>query len=274
MLRLALISDLHFGLPSSPDKPSMNVRDQALELVTAFVRDVSLRDPPDLILTLGDLVHNESPAADLLRYQQLLSAMAQASAPVHHVVGNHDTALVSSSDIVQARKQPLFYSFDIAQHHIVILHTEVFDLEGQGYAVISDTQLAWLAQDLVQTRFATVVAMHHAAFDQDLRTNPWFMQHPDVGMIRQRAELRDIIAQSGNVRAVVNGHLHWHHVGFYKDIPYITVPSLTENLHPEGSSKPTGGWTLVEITEQGVLIRTQQRNGQTTSVVEAGFSKR
>ncbi|MFW5740449.1 MAG: metallophosphoesterase family protein, partial [Myxococcota bacterium] len=177
-------------------------------------------------------------------------------APVRHVVGNHDTIHQSDDMIREAwgHDGELFYSFDAGGYHFAVLRTiERAHVDTR----IDPEQIEWLRADLAQRRLPSVVAMHHAAAEQDLRGNPWFEQAPHIALVNGRAALRGVIAESGRVVLVLNGHLHWSHVGIHDGVPYVTVQSLTENLEDDAPGRVASAWAVAELGEGGLVVRTE-----------------
>ena len=68
------------------------------------------------------------------------------------------------------------------------------------------------------------------------------------GARRAPADLR---AESGRVRAVFNGHLHWNHLDVIAGIPYVTVQSLIENLDDDAPGRPAAAHAVVRADRRG-----------------------
>lgn len=256
VLRIGIITDLHFGPRTLFQGRLRKMSDMAPELTAAFVRRMNEEVHPDLVLTLGDVVEDESLELDRQRYQKAMQVLSGLKAPVQHVVGNHDT-IHQSDDMIRetwGHEGELFYGFDAGGYHFSVLRTiERAHVDCR----IDPDQIDWLREDLSKTRLPTVVAMHHAAAEQDLRGNPWFEHFPAVALVTGREALREVIAKSGRVVMVVNGHLHWSHVGMHDGIPYVTVQSLTENLEADAPGRVASAWAVVELSETGLVVRTE-----------------
>jgi len=230
--------------------------DQAPDLTSAFVRRMNEEVEPDLVLTLGDVIEDASREEDQARYLEALRILSNLQAPVRHVVGNHDTIHQTDAMIRAAWKWDgeLFYSFDHGRIHFSVLRTiERAHVDTR----IDREQIDWLREDLSRTTLPAVVAMHHAAAEQDLRGNPWFEHAPHVALVKGREDLRATIADSGRVIMVLNGHLHWSHVGIHDGIPYVTIQSLTENLEDDAPGRVASAWAVAEISDDGLVVRTE-----------------
>lgn len=255
-LRIGIISDLHFGPRTLFHGRLRKMSDLAPQLTHDFVRRMNDVVHPNLVLTLGDVIEDESLELDRARYAEAMHILSGLHAPVRHVVGNHDTINQSDDMIRETWKHEgeLFYSFDFEGYHFAILRTiERAHVDTR----IDPEQVAWLRDDLAATKLPAVVAMHHAAAEQDLRGNPWFEHAPHIALVRGREELRGVIAESRSVILVLNGHLHWSHVGIHDNIPYVTMQSLTENLDPDAPGRVASAWAVAELSEHRIVVRTE-----------------
>ncbi len=251
--RFAVITDLHFGERTKFRGKLRKVADAAPALAQAFVRRMNEQIAPDLVLALGDFIEDESPAADRARYMRCADVLRELRCPLRFVAGNHDTINLSDDDLRLAWQQqgPLFYSFDARGHHVCVLRT--VERTGRDVRLPSD-QLAWLRADLASTSLPSVVAMHHSVADQDLRGNPWFELAPHLALVSERQEVRRVVADSGRVVLVVNGHVHWNHVDMHDGIPYVTVQSLTENVEDDEPGRAARAWGIFTLDERGIQV--------------------
>ncbi len=249
----AAITDVHFGPRALFRGKLRKLSDQAPELARSIVSRMNERIKPDLVVALGDLIEDESPEADTRRYQTCVDVLRLSHAPVRFVAGNHDTINLSETKVAEAwgTKGPLHYSFDQGPLHFSVLRT----IERKDVDVTLPTeQLQWLEADLAKTDKDSVVMMHHSVADQDPRENPWFHDAPHVALVANRREVRKLIARSGKVRMVINGHLHWNHVDVHDGIPYVTVQSLIENLDDDGPGRPAEASAVVRVRDRSILV--------------------
>ncbi|HEY8041653.1 MAG TPA: metallophosphoesterase, partial [Polyangiaceae bacterium] len=142
--------------------------------------------------------------------------------------------------------------FDAGGWHFVVLHT----IERQDVEIrVPETQLAWLRADLAAGSTPTVVLMHHSASDQWVEDSRWWPGRAHVALVKDRVELRRTFEESGRVRAVFNGHLHWNHLDVIAGIPYVTVQSLIENLDDDAPGRPAAAHAVVRLSERGMRVR-------------------
>jgi len=250
MPAFAFISDTHIGPTGYFKGIRRKLTENAEPYLAEFAQHVRESGRYDAVLQLGDLIEDETPERDLAHFSTGVNLLAQCGVPAHHVIGNHDTARLSAGDLLTLLNRPShFYSFDLAGMHVVVLHT----IHGNGRIVLPAEQVAWLRDDLAGTRLPALVCSHHSFADQDLRGNPWFEGAPQQCLLDNRAEVRSLLNEAGNVVAAVNGHLHWNHVDWHDGIPYITVQSAVENCDDAGT--PAHAWGVIEITSNRFTLQ-------------------
>jgi 3',5'-cyclic-AMP phosphodiesterase len=257
MPTVALVTDVHFGPNACFDGKLRKLSDRAPELLRAFSERMVAEIRPDLVVNLGDLIEDESLERDLVRYRTGLELLSTIPAPQCSVAGNHDCIHLDGGTLRRLWGMPpdgpLYRSFDLAGWHFVVLHSH----ERQNLDVrLPPGELAWLDADLASTALPIVVLMHHSAAEQDLRGNRWFEHAPHICLLDERRELRALLRRHGRVVAVLNGHLHWNHLFVADGIPYVTLQSLTENIHDDAPGEPAAayavarfepGWLRLEI---------------------------
>jgi Icc protein len=261
MLTLALISDLHFGPETYHRGKLRKLTREAPKLAKAFVERMNDRTRPDLVVNLGDDIEDESRDADLARYRGCIHVLSQARAERIHVAGNHDTIHLRHDDLrgiwgagpwdASAGRRDLCYSFQRGGFHFTVLETH----EEQDVVVtLGAEQLAWLAEDLRGASRPVVVLMHHSASEQDLRGNYWFEGREHVALVKERRDLRRILLESGKVRLVLNGHVHWNHFDLVDGLPFVTVQSLIENLDEDAPGRAAAAHAVVRLDERRTVI--------------------
>lgn len=250
MPTLAFISDTHIGPSGYFKGVRRKLTEYAEPFLAKFAQQVQHAGRYEVVLQFGDLIEDESPEHDRDHFSAGVQLLAQCGIPVHHIIGNHDTARLDIGELLTLLNRPShFYSFDVTGAHVVILHT----LYRAGRVVLPDEQVKWLRDDLAGTRLPALVCLHHSFADQDLRGNPWFEGAPEACLADNRAEVRKVLRDAGNVIAVINGHLHWNHIDWHDGIPYITVQSAVENCDDAGT--PAHAWGEIEITPHQFTLR-------------------
>jgi 3',5'-cyclic AMP phosphodiesterase CpdA len=240
LLTLGILTDVHFGPEARWNGKLRKLTHLAGDLARDFVRQMNDEVKPDLVVNLGDDIEDESREADLRRYGECQAILRTAKAELVNVHMNREDL----SRFWQ-RTGPLYYSFDRGGWHFVVLHTlERHDVDVR----VPDTQMAWLRDDLAAGTSPTVVLMHHSASEQDVEDSRWWPGRAHMALVKERAELRRVFEQSGRVRAVLNGHLHWNHLDVIAGIPYVTIQSPIENLDDDAPGRPAAAHAVVRLT--------------------------
>lgn len=252
-LTIGIVTDLHFGPEARHEGKLRKLTGQASELARAFVTRMNDTVKPDLVVNLGDDIEDESREADRARYGECQAILRGCRAELVNVAGNHDLIHLNRDDLAHfwQRTGPLYYAFDRGGWHFVVLHT----IERQDVDVrLPETQLAWLREDLATAHAPTIVLMHHSASEQDIEPSRWWPGRSHLALVRERGELRAILEQSGRVRAVFNGHLHWNHLDVIAGIPYVTLQSLIENLDDDAPGRPAATHAVVRLTDRRMNV--------------------
>jgi 3',5'-cyclic AMP phosphodiesterase CpdA len=253
LLTLGILTDVHFGPEARWNGKLRKLTHLAGDLARDFVRQMNDEVKPDLVVNLGDDIEDESREADLRRYGECQAILRTAKAELVNVAGNHDLIHLNREDLSRfwQRTGPLYYSFDRGAWHFVVLHTlERHDVDVR----VPDTQIAWLRDDLAAGTSPTVVLMHHSASEQDVEDSRWWPGRAHMALVKERAELRRVFEQSGRVRAVLNGHLHWNHLDVIAGIPYVTIQSPIENLDDDAPGRPAAAHAVVRLTPRRMTV--------------------
>ena len=253
-LTIGIITDLHFGPEARHEGKLRKLTHHAAELTRDFIAEMNDRVKPDLVVNLGDDIEDSTKEQDVARYGECQSILRGAKAPLINVAGNHDTVNITRDDLLKfwQRTGHLYYSFDQGGFHFAVLHTiERTDIDIR----LPAPQLEWLREDLRQTTLPVLVLMHHSASEQRLEDSMWFAGREHVALVKDRAELRRILEESGKVRAVFNGHVHRNNLDVIGGIPYVTFQSLIENLDDDAPGRPSAAHGVVEIDEARMIVR-------------------
>ncbi len=266
-MRIAIITDLHFGPPKRWGGVTRKLGPDAPRLTTDFVAAVNDVHRPDAVFVLGDVIEDRDHDLDRAAFEEAASILADVDAPVHWVYGNHDTANLSLDELDEITGSPApRSSFDLGGWHLVRLHAMSWFGREDGQlklkSWVTDEDREWLAADLAATDLPTAVFTHFSLADQDLTGNAWFEKYPDAGLQNDRSDVRRLLAEGGGVRLVVNGHLHWNNHWHEDGIDYLTVQSLVENVSPdpEEDPLPSGAWALLDLADDGAVTVTVHGN--------------
>lgn len=256
MTTFQVLTDAHLGSAAAGMKASRKLTENAPQVLKNILATGALQFNPDFRLNLGDVIEHvsgldlgKSARIDTKNFSQALELCNREGIPTHHCIGNHPLMSATEEMLLQElRRESLYYSFDVGDHHIVMLHsrfshraTTSEHRSGSGI-YIDEPQIQWLRKDLARTEKPTVICCHHPLCDQDLTGNVWFERYPECALTENRVELQQIIAESNKVIAVLNGHTHWNYVATDQfGTPHITLQSLSENFRNDGTPAGTFG---------------------------------
>lgn len=252
-MRFALISDVHLGPPAAYQGKLRKLTHLSHGLVQAFAARMQQEPKPDLVINLGDVLEDESPEQDRVRYAQFVELLRGIGKPVMHVAGNHDTINLKPEELCElwGNTNSPVYSQDHEGVHFAVLRT----IEHRRDRIeLPAEQIEWLAQDLASTRLPAIVLMHHPASEMCLEGNRWFDQRPHLCRVVERRALRQVIEASGKVLAVFNGHMHWNHLDVIAGIPYITLQSMSENLDEDAPGRPAAAYAVCDLDAQRLVV--------------------
>ena len=252
-VRVGIISDIHLGPDTWHEGELRKVGREAGALTRSFVRAMNERFRPHFVLVLGDLIEDHSPAEDWKRYCRVFETLAELHAPLYPVAGNHDLVHLSPEQVLSlwsdraapgrhtdaGQTSTLYYAARQEGLDLVVLHSR----ELEDHRVwMDEEQIAWLGRTLDAVEGPVLLLLHHSLADQDTTGNPWFDGRSELALVRQRSRVRALLAASGKVLAVLNGHLHWNDLSLHDGIPFITLQSLIENADRSEPGRACRGW--------------------------------
>lgn len=244
-LRIGLVTDIHHG-------PDVDVRvgSSAPELLTQFTRRMREEFHPDLIVDLGDRINDTDVEADKVRLGDVRRILETAGVPILYAWGNHDLINVPAAEAREILgKTADFESFDFGGYHLIVLNSQDPTVDKIG-GTLSDGQLDWFEQDLRAGSAPVIVFCHHPLDEQDPSRHWYFRRHPDHARARNRQRARALVARSGRVKAVFNGHMHLNTVEVIDSVPYITVMSLVDAGITNG---PSGCYAEISLADWGTV---------------------
>lgn len=252
MLTLGLVSDLHFGPAATFEGKLRKLTHEAEPLLRRALAGLA-REGVDVLVNLGDDLEDETPALDRARYLACQALLREGPGELVNVAGNHDAVHLTDAELAAAwgRPLPLHYAIDRGGHRLVVLRTvEVKD----AHVTLPGEQLAWLEAELRATPLPVVVLVHHPLGEQDLARSRWFHAAPHLALVREREAVRRVLETAGNVRVVLNGHVHRNALDVVGGIPYVTVQSLVENLDDDAPGRAAGAHTVVRLGPRWVDV--------------------
>ena len=246
-LKLTQITDLHLGPTEDYEIRGLNALTSLRSVLDAI--DCNGRGE-DLLLITGDLASDGQPQA----YRQLDRLLNKHSKRALWLPGNHDDVEVMCKNLVH---YPQITTYTAENWAIVTIDSSQ---EGKTGGHIADWQLQQLENTLQQLADKFVlVAMHHSPV---LVNSLWLDQH----RIANQLQLHGLLKSHGNVKAVVNGHVHQQCESNWDGLAVYSTPSTCRQFEPLSdvfalsSQPPAYRWfdlhadghidTAVEVVEQ------------------------
>ena len=241
-IRLGLLTDLHYAdLAPAGDR---HYRESLVKIREAVSRFDQLKI--DRAVELGDFIDAATTVDGEIKHLKTIEReFARLDCPRHYVLGNHCVYTLTKEEfLANSAARQSFYSFDHADLHFVILDA-CFRTDGKPYgrknydwkdANLPGHELQWLKADLKKAARPTIVFVHHR-----LDTTPPYG-------VRNAAEVRQILKQSGHVLAVFQGH---NHINDYKTIDKIHYVTL--NAMVTGSGPEQNAYSILDIWKDGTL---------------------
>ncbi|MGD8712410.1 MAG: metallophosphoesterase [Thiohalophilus sp.] len=254
-IRLWVIGD-----PGYAGERQDRVRERALEWMDRHPRPDNL-PTLDVWLTTGDNAYTSgsnpqfqqqffAPFAELLRHQ-----------PIWPAYGNHDDRRNVFFDIFSlpqhgesgglASGTEYYYSFDFANLHVIMLDTEVSDLDSDS------PMLKWLKADLAATKQSwKIVVLHHPPYTHGGH-NSDNMFDSNGRMFEVRRNILPLLEQGG-VQLVLSGHSHVYERSWPLRCHYGTSDSLENTMilsrqREQGAVYSTGGTVYAVVGSSSKL---------------------
>lgn len=255
LLSFGLITDTHVS-DKTDQAPAITVNATAryftggLTKIEAFAQAMNQANAA-FIAELGD--YTDNPAKASLSYEQrrLLALgfvdaaeakFAQFKGPRYHVFGNHDTDQLSKEDYLAHISNTgipagaSYYSFNQGGVHFIVLdasfkadssaYSGIPNTPGAGYlwsdANVPAAELSWLKADLSANKLPVIV-LGHQFLNPAEQVDPLF---DPAHTIKNAADVRAILENSGKVLAVFAGH---YHDGGYQEVNGIAYIGLQAN---------------------------------------------
>jgi hypothetical protein len=211
------------------------------------------------LIELGDFKDQDTPPVEsrTLSYLRKIEGVFQCfRGPRYHVLGNHDMDSLSKRQfLVNVENTGIdpdrsYYSFDVPGLHCVVLDA-TYRADGSNYdhgnfdwtdANTPAHELDWLRRDLAVSKSPAVVFIHQ------------LLDGEGPVYVRNAAEVRQVLQESGKVLAVFQGHHHEGAYGRIEGIHYYTLKGVIEGQGPENNS-----YAIVELQQGRDLIVTGYR---------------
>jgi predicted phosphodiesterase len=247
VLKLGIVADIHCG----PDTEEM-LGSRAPAMLEAF-GEAMRRFQPHGIVELGDRINDVAAGQDRQRSTWVRRQLLGVGVPVLHVHGNHDVVNLTKAELNDTLdKRGPYESVDLEGIRIVLLDSQDPPFDRMGGSIGSEQQ-EWLRANVNGSSPAVLVFCHHPLDEQSVEGHWYFSAHPTHAFVHNRAPVRRILEQSGRVRAVFSGHLHWTRTTTVNGVPYVTLGSLVSAGVTHG--RPSGTFALVSVDGASIDVQ-------------------
>jgi len=180
------------------------------------------------------------------------SILTAFDGPCYTVIGSHDVYDLTKEEFLTILDiTDTYYSFDVGAYHLVILDAQ-YNKKGEDYGRvvfmkqgnIPEPELAWLKEDLANTIKPTIVCIH-----QPLDVN--FELTAGGPLVFNHKEVQTILAESGVVVAVFQGHTHENGYTEIDGIHYLTFAALFDRTEP---IPPTWAQVILDPAARTITI--------------------
>lgn len=241
-LRLAIVADIHHGIPSTTKRG-----DAALGLMAEFARFAADAGVTHVI-DLGDRISDVDHATDLRLEAEVADAFRAVAAPIWHICGNHDRDHLTVAENEAILGQSLGHeTHDIDGWRLVIWRADAKiyrDTAPQGF-VLHEADLLWLSR-VAQNADRPLLILSHVPISGHAQTGNYYFQNNPASSVYPMADrARAALAQARVPVVCLSGHVHWNTVTTVGGITHLTQQSLTESFTTMG--EPCGAMGLLEL---------------------------
>jgi 3',5'-cyclic AMP phosphodiesterase CpdA len=218
-MKLVVLSDIHIDLPVEDQK----YPDNLARLETAIERINTAYSDADLVVFAGDLVDRGRFAAP---YKTLKEALESLSSSYALTIGNHDDRDTFCGVFGKAHRDENGFiqsAHNLDGTHVLVLDSATDAPPPDGFRGARDAwgQLCARRLNMLQRWLQenngepVIVILHHPPLQLGL----W----GDAMLLREPVALIDMLADHGNVRQVISGHIHMTTTAFHRGIPFTTL---------------------------------------------------
>ena len=261
-MKLAIITDLHLG--NTPLVRGAHVRSAShlvAQNIDKFLKRISYTNP-DMLVNMGDLIRSQDAQTDAVNYKQALSFFDPYKSNVIHMLGNHEVKKLTENDVLKFWKEVKYgadaYGVkDIDGYEIIWVSFTNKIIDNGTVAYIPEKQLAWLSEQLKKNNNPKLLFSHYPLEGSNFTGNFYFdKEYTRFGHYNNSKELLDVLSEAINLKAVFAGHSHWIDLKYINGIPFLTLPSVTENIAaPDTTTNFPGIYTLVEAVKEDLVVK-------------------
>lgn len=218
-LKIGLLNDIHYDGRA----PAMNRLYEAIASLN--------RGGAGTMVVMGDLIDGESEPHALRLLREVAALCDSFKGSVHYMPGNHDLDYLSKAQFYNALGRAgdtanFIFSKDAVEF---ICIDGNYSVEGTPYeqgnftwedTAVPDGQLLWL-RDCLDAASTPIVVLSHQRVDV---SSPFAIKNGEA--------VRRLLAASGKVKAVFQGHQHADDLQNVDGIPYYTLSAHKDDAGP------------------------------------------
>lgn len=264
-VRFGIVTDCHYA---DADTVGTRYYRHSLDKLAECI-DAMNKLQVDFLVELGDFKDQNSPPVERKTLSYLRAAESvfrKFDGPTYHVLGNHDADSISKTQFLNnientgIDSDSSYYSFDYNGVHFVVLDAN-YKTDGADYdhgnfdwtdANIPPAELQWLRQDLATSCGEVIILIHQ------------LLDGTGSHYVKNAAEARQILEQSGRNLAVFQGHFHDGGYNLIGGIHYYTLKAVIEGPSPENNS-----YAIVEVRPDMSIIVTGYRKADSKQLAPA-----
>lgn len=241
-LRLAIITDIHHGKPSTAKRG-----DAALGLMAEFARfaeDAGVSH----VIDLGDRISDEDHETDLRLEAEVADAFRAVKAPVWHLNGNHDRDHLSVAENEKILGQSLGHEVhDLEGWRIVLWRADSRIRRGADHSgfVLGEEDLVWLSATMQAADRPVLMVSHVPVSGHSQIGNYYFQNNPGSSTYPMAERARAALSLARVPVVCLAGHVHWNTLTTVDGITHLTQQSLTESFTTGG--EPAGAMGVIEL---------------------------
>lgn len=241
------LTDTHVNAPGSSE---VFAKFGMADKLRRVLRHIEAGERPAFIIITGDLVH-EGQVEDYRYLRDILDeASRELSIPIHVVLGNHDHRVPFREGYLHeaGSEAAYYYNVTIEGLRLIGLNSQV---AGQHHGTVDEEQLAWLQEQLlIPAPHGTIIALHHPM----LTINGMPGEH-----ILSNTEQVAGILQSGDVKAILAGHVHTNNVGIYRGMCSVAAAGTAFGGELAGDHyriMDACSYNRITVDDSGVAVQT------------------
>lgn len=253
-MKILVFADLHyFGGEEKRFNTEQKLVQFAIPMLDKLI-ETAAREEVSLTVNLGDIIQDtNNKELDIKCLDYMFRYLKKFNCPCYSVLGNHDLKMMDSTADVEKIMgyEASRYSVDVEGFHLVFLTTDVIPelgiKRGGSYKtqILAPEGLVWLQNDLEKNELPCLIFTHFPlAENENVQDECMFLKNRD--------EVKKIISNDKNIKAVFSGHQHRPNVIEENGIKHYIVGSPTTSF--KGDEIPMGVYQIIETLGDDIKV--------------------